>query len=63
MPDIAMCYGEVVGGSRVCPKRERCYRYTASPTPRRQSYFAVLPAKDDGTCEYHIPTLATTEPQ
>ena len=51
MPDITMCRGEVMGGARVCPRRNRCYRFTAPPS-RRQSYFSVLPAKADDTCEY-----------
>jgi hypothetical protein len=35
MPDITMCTGEG------CPLRKTCYRYTATPTPRRQAYFAA----------------------
>lgn len=33
MPDIAMC------ASKTCPKRACCHRFTAEPTPHRQSYF------------------------
>ena len=32
MPDICMCMGDN------CPLRESCYRYTAYPTRRTQSY-------------------------
>ena len=47
MPDITMCTGEG------CKKRERCYRFTATPTPGRQSYFLTPPVdKDTGDCEY-----------
>ena len=45
MPDIAMCRGAG------CPRRDRCYRYTARPE-RMQSYFAVPPIKPDGSCDY-----------
>lgn len=54
MPDITMCLGEVVGGYRICPRRDRCYRFTAKPTPRWQAYFSVLPTKSDDSCEYFI---------
>ncbi len=37
MPDISMC----VGGN--CPKKDSCYRYTATPTPKWQSYFCKPP--------------------
>ncbi len=45
MPDLTMCKG----GD--CIYKDRCYRYTAAPTPHRQSYFAEPPIKD-GECEY-----------
>jgi len=32
MPDITMCV------ARNCPKRLRCYRYTATPSGRGQSW-------------------------
>lgn len=41
MPDIAMCVGEA--GDVVCQRRSWCYRYTATPTKDRQSYFMGLP--------------------
>jgi len=32
MPDISMC------SSNTCPLKESCYRFTATPSPFRQSY-------------------------
>lgn len=50
MPDISMCRGEG------CPKKDQCYRYTAKPTPGRQSYLAVPPFDHKtGSCEYQLP--------
>lgn len=37
MPDITMCAGFN------CPKRENCYRFTATPNPYHQSYFSDAP--------------------
>jgi len=48
MPDIAMCCGVR------CAKRNRCYRFTATPD-RYQSYFEKTPwVRKDGkkVCEY-----------
>jgi len=45
MPDISMCSGEG------CPLKENCYRFTATPSKFRQSYFFTPPFKD-GECEY-----------
>lgn len=50
MPDIAMCKGTD------CPKRLDCWRYCATPTLKRQTYFMTPPydlAK--GECEYFWP--------
>ena len=49
MPDITMCVGEA--GDVVCPRRSRCYRYTATPTKDRQSYFMGLPIARDARVE------------
>jgi hypothetical protein len=46
MPDITMCNGFH------CPKKEKCYRYRATPNSYRQSYFIAAPVKGDGECEY-----------
>lgn len=37
MPDITMCKGAG------CPHKEACYRFKATPSPYRQSYFAESP--------------------
>ena len=43
MPDIAMCE------NKKCPKKDKCYRFTAEPS-ERQSY-AKFEEKD---CKYFI---------
>ena len=48
MPDITMCRDDG------CPKKDTCYRYTAEPTPRRQSYFSEPPLEGE-ECEYYWP--------
>lgn len=54
MPDISMCPGDD------CPRKETCYRYTATPNQFRQSYFtkAVYDKKDTTkmTCMYYWET-------
>ena len=45
MPDISMCMGNK------CPIRETCYRYTATPSGKWQSYFGES-AWDGAACEY-----------
>ena len=53
MPDISMCQG----GD--CPMKEKCYRFTATPTPGRQAYISVpYKTDDDGnvTCDFYDPT-------
>jgi hypothetical protein len=32
-------------------KCEVCYRKNATPNEFRQSYFVIVPMKDDGTCD------------
>jgi len=54
MPDITMC----TGGE--CPIRERCYRFKATPSEYRQSYFAVVPyavvdGGERGECRHYVP--------
>ena len=48
MPDIAMCWGDN------CPIKETCYRFTATPSKWRQSYFAETPIKEDNTCDHFM---------
>lgn len=50
MPDISMCSGEG------CVQRDRCYRATAIPEPRRQSFFAKPPLRDNGSCPLFMDT-------
>jgi len=47
MADITMCKG------LWCPKKERCYRFTAKANESRQSYFSKIPLKEDDTCDYY----------
>jgi len=50
MPDIAMCEG------KDCPIKEACYRYTATPSEYRQSYFAEIPYnKEEDKCDHYMP--------
>ena len=44
-PDITMCQ------DTKCPKRKKCYRFTAKPDEYRQSYFSNTPRKNS-KCEY-----------
>ena len=46
MPDISMCPGTA------CTKRNECYRYRATPSEYRQSFFTIAPMNSDGDCEY-----------
>lgn len=47
MPDITMCNGHE------CPLKEKCYRYTAPPTPHWQAYFCDSPYKTETkNCEH-----------
>jgi hypothetical protein len=46
MPDITMCKGTA------CPKKESCYRFKATPSEFRQSYFANAPT-EGGACKYY----------
>jgi hypothetical protein len=39
MPDITMCNAT----KEKCPIRDRCYRFTAAPTPKWQSYWTEAP--------------------
>ena len=50
MPDIAMCNGEGKPHSSDkdstsvdCPKKETCFRYKATPSEFRQTYFLGIP--------------------
>jgi hypothetical protein len=47
MADITMCKGEG------CEAKFTCYRFTAKPNERYQSYFMKVP-NINGECEYYI---------
>jgi len=48
MADITMCAG------LNCPKKKKCYRYTAPINPYRQAYFGNLPYDfENNTCEHY----------
>ncbi len=60
MPDITMCSGRRDGEN--CPKAETCHRYTAKPTPGRQSWFQVAPFNPEtGECESYWPSVETSQ--
>jgi hypothetical protein len=42
MPDIKMCEG-LDARLQTCPKRNKCFRYKATPNPYRQFYFVFAP--------------------
>jgi hypothetical protein len=51
MPDLTMCEGND------CPLKETCYRYRATASEFRQSYFSDLPYdKEREKCDYYFPT-------
>lgn len=47
MPDITMCNGEG------CDLRTKCYRFTATPTPRWQPWFAKPPMTSPTECPHY----------
>jgi hypothetical protein len=47
MPDISMCKGED------CPIKNKCYRFTATPSQHWQSYFTESPyQKETKKCKH-----------
>ena len=46
MPDITMCKGTN------CPKKNECYRFLATPSEYRQSYFIDPPYEKDKCDEF-----------
>ena len=48
MPDITMCK------DIDCPIKDKCYRFTATPSEFRQSYFIDSPINKNGECEYFV---------
>ena len=49
MPDISMC------SNALCPSKEYCYRFTVTPTPRKQSYMGFGPEEGEDKCNYFYP--------
>ena len=55
MPDITMCTGRDKITKEPCPLKDSCYRFKATPSEFRQSYFTESPfiIEPDGTsCKY-----------
>lgn len=52
MPDITMCNGSY--GSKDCPQKNDCYRFTAKSSDFLQSYFMESPMNEDKTCGYFM---------
>ncbi len=57
MPDITMCTGD--NSRLVCPIRETCYRHTAEPNPRWQSYMNAPIASAEEVCESYWASRAS----
>jgi len=49
MPDISMC------ANALCPSKEFCYRYTATPSDFRQSYGGFTLEEDEINCSHFYP--------
>jgi hypothetical protein len=45
MADITKCKGTN------CPRQSECYRFIAPTSEYRQSYFIVVPLKEDKSCD------------
>jgi hypothetical protein len=49
MADISMCRGTK------CPKKKRCYRYTAPVNEYWQAYFTIIPYnKETKICDHFV---------
>jgi hypothetical protein len=55
MPDITMC----TGGD--CPAKETCYRFKATPSEYRQSFFTKPPWNFVNGCEHYWPVVAKSQ--
>lgn len=51
MPDITMCTGD--NSRLVCPVRETCYRYTATPNSHWQSYMKAPIVDAEEVCKHY----------
>lgn len=64
MPDIAMCRGfhplHALEPEK-CPLRRDCYRYLATPSRYRQTYFSEMPlSRLENVCTYQMPIACPT---
>lgn len=49
MPDISMCQ------DKECPKRSKCYRFTAAHSPLWQAYYTQSPRNQEtNECDYFM---------
>lgn len=57
MPDISLCPGND------CPRKETCYRHTATPSKYMQSYFVDPPYEKDNKeeCKYYWRIVSMSE--
>ena len=55
MPDISMCL------NALCPSKEFCYRFTATPNPYGQSYGGFLLEEDEVNCSHFYPNGKDSE--
>jgi hypothetical protein len=49
MPDISMC------SNALCPSKEYCHRFTATPSKFMQSYADFSPEEDEVNCSHFWP--------
>ena len=55
MADITMCR------DKDCKVNHICHRFTETPDPHRQPYFAESPRQPDGKCKYFWDTRKTID--
>lgn len=59
MPDISMCFGEYQ--TKVCPKRDTCYRYKANANPYYQAYYSEPNCTENCESYWRIDETRTNE--
>jgi hypothetical protein len=55
MPDISMC------ANALCPSKDYCHRFTATPSDFRQSYADFGPENQDDKCDHFWPNGKNSE--
>ena len=55
MPDISLCRNVL------CPSKDYCYRFTATPSELRQSYTEFTPEDGEDECSYFWPNGKDSE--